>query len=166
MNRNTYWGIGCALALGSALALNGAASAAPASAQDSVRGVFEAEDTNDTFAIDAFSNRNGGHAGGTIYGQEGDLAEGGIYILEEIVCVAVEGNRATVGAEIVSTNNASTPAGTYEIFSFVDNAASGAPDLGGGGWLGSEFPSCEIDHSDPPAGYTPIGVGDIAITDN
>lgn len=166
MNRSTYRWIGCALAVGSALAISDVASAAPPARPDTVLGVFEAEETNDAFAIDAFSTRRGLRPGGTIYGQEGDLAEGGIHILERVVCVAVEGNRATVGAQILTTNNVSTPAGTYEVFSFVDNTSSGTPDLVGGGWLGTTPPVCEIDHSDPPAGYAPIGVGGIAITDN
>jgi hypothetical protein len=109
---------------------------------------------------------SGRRPGGTVYGQEGGLSAGGDYTLERVVCFAVEGSRATVGTQILRTNIAGTPAGTFQVYSFVDNAAAGKPDLIGGGWLGATVPTCEIDHSDPPAGYVPITSGDITITDN
>lgn len=78
----------------------------------------------------------------------------------------MEGSRATVGSQILATNIAGTPAGTHQVYGFVDNAAAGKPDVVGGGWLGATAPTCEIDHSDPPAGCAPIVSGDITITDN
>ncbi len=154
------------LALGSAFVAGSVATAAPTARQDAVLGVATTDDGTDTFAIDAFSDPSGRRPGGTVYGQQGDLSAGGVYTLERIVCLAVEGNRATAGTQILRTSIAGAPVGTFQQYHFVDNAAAGTPDLVGGGWLGATAPTCEIDHSDPPAGYAPIVSGDITITDN
>ena len=166
MTKHTYLWTVAGLVLGSAFVAGSVATAAPTGRQDAVLGVATTDDGTDTFAIDAFSDPSGRRPGGTVYGQQGDLSAGGVYTLERVVCFAVEGARATVGTQILTTNIAGTPAGTYQVYSFVDNAAAGKPDLIGGGWLGATAPTCEIDHSDPPAGYAPIVSGDITITDN
>ncbi len=154
------------LALGSAFVANSVATAAPTAHRDAILGVATTDDGSDTFAIDAFSDHPARRPSGTVYGQQGDLSAGGAYTLERVVCLAMNGNRATVGTEILTTNVAGTPAGTYQLYSFVDNSAAGKPDLVGGGWLGATAPTCEIDRSDPPAGYVPIMSGDITIIDS
>lgn len=165
MNHKHLWTV-AALALSSAFMANSVATAAPPNRQDSVLGVATTDGGSDTFAIDAFSDHPGRRPGGTVYGQQGDLSAGGAYTLERIVCLAVEGNRATAGTQILRTSIAGTPVGTFQQYHFVDNAAAGTPDLVGGGWLGATAPTCEIDRSDPPAGYAPITSGDIMIIDN
>jgi hypothetical protein len=151
----------CIVAL-TAVAVSASTVLADAAASPhSVTGVFAAGGSSGTDA-DAI---NACRAQGSVYGSDGDITQGAGYTLERVVCMTVEGNRATIGTQILQTNNPNRQPGTFQLYYVIDNgpAGSSTPDLVGGGFVGATKPTCTIDHSNPPAGYVPITTGDITV---